>query len=393
MSGSTETPVRAPTELGGLVRCFCLLSLVSCSSDPASPADDGGAAGAPDVAAGGEQGGSPAMAGASGSAIGGSAGGIAEGGSAGMGGSAVASPPTHRIAATEYGTCALDAEGNIQCWGAAPGVWEVPSGAFVELFGGGDKICGVREDRTFACFSNPVGTPGPIDYAPEGNVRELAMHRLGLCAIDEGGNTLCGVAVPENADLTPPAGQQFEHISVGVYFACGLLAVDGSVVCWGNPTTTPDDGCEPSMGRLDAPAGAFSSLSSGPASTCAVSPQGTLTCWGSGDAADERTEACGNFKQSVPPDGAFRSVSANSNHSCGVKANGEIACWGAGTTDECTLDVSSNCRQSRPPAGTFEQVVTGRNHSCAMTADRKVQCWGFNGDPVDGRLDPPAVFQ
>ena len=41
----------------------------------------------------------------------------------------------------------------------------------------------------------------------------------------------------------------------------------------------------------------------------------------------------------------------------------------------------------------FEQIVTGCKPSGAMTVDRKVQCWGYGGDPLDGRLKPPAVFQ
>lgn len=384
---------RAP--LGGWGYCVLLAGLSSCGGDPSGHADAGGTAGSSDAgpASGGDFGGSAGKQSGGGN---GGTGALTGNGGAGSGAAGKAGSgalPAHAIAASEYGTCALDANGQIQCWGAAPGVWEIPDAAFVELFGGGDNICGVRADRTYACFSNPVGMPGSIDYAPDAKVRELAMHRGGLCVLDEAGDTLCGLALPDKADLTAPAGQQFEHISMGIYFACGLLAVDGSAVCWGNPRSVPEVGCEASTGRLDAPEGAFTSLSSGPGATCAVTDQGTVLCWGSGDAADPRTEACGNFGQSVPPDGTFSLVSANSNHSCGVKTDGQVACWGAGTTDECTLDVNRNCRQSLPPAGAFEQVVTGRNHSCAMTADRKVQCWGFNGDPPDGRLEPPAVFQ
>ena len=334
----------------------------------------------------------------------GGVGGVSDAGapSAGVEAGGTGALPPFAIVATNYGACALDDAGAIHCWGATPGEWQVPAGAFVELRSGDAWVCAIRADRSYECFAEPVGESGALDFAPDAAASDLAVAGSYVCVINAAGEMTCGRSAFNTMDITPPAGKQFEHVSVGAGFVCATLAVDQSVQCWG---FAGEDAAEcqntPAAGQLAAPTGAFVSLSGYGYATCALNAQGKVTCWGAGEAADDAAATCAglpyNFGQAAPADGKFRSVNVGWNHSCGVKTDGTLACWGTGTADECTLDANDNCRQSFPPAGQFEQVASGFLHSCAITADRKVKCWGYDGGGTalspGGRTEPPAVFQ
>src|SRR5690606_18944468 len=151
----------------------------------------------------------------------------------------------------------------------------------------------------------------------------------------------------------------------------------------------------PAAGQLEAPAGAFQQVATGLYSSCAVSTDGELVCWGAGEPEDDPDQLCRggmfNFGQSAPPEGVYRSVSVGRAYACAVREEGTIACWGVGTTDECS---GVECAQASPPDGVFEQVAAGLVHTCAMRADRTVQCWGYPGPGGgDGRTNPPSEFQ
>ncbi len=340
---------------------------------------------------GGSSGSASGAAGVSGSAGDGASAG--DGGSAGNGGPAAGDIV---IAATARGTCALDASGEIACWGLArlaPGGWQIPAGSFVSLVSSSDVVCAIRADRSFTCFPEPIGT-ADLSYVPNRTVRELALGRGAVCGTDEEARPFCAWSAPQ-FDLTVPEGERFRAISVGTQFACGLRESDASILCWGSPGT---EGCvwAPISGQLDAPGGEFIGLSSHQFASCALDAGGTIQCWGAGDAMDDpAAEHCDsriNFGQSVPPDETFRSVVVGANHSCGVREDGSVACWGAGTDAASDCPDGFECGQSLTPSGAFMQVAVGGLHTCAMREDRTVSCWGWDGDG-DGRTTPPQAFQ
>ena len=312
----------------------------------------------------------------------------------GQGGSASALS-AHALAATPHGACALDDAGKIACWGLAPEVWDIPSGTFVELYSGRANygtVCAVRSDRTTACFPEPFGTPGMDDY-PAVPVKSLAVGLGVICGVDTSDNVFCNAATSA-LELVPPDGEAFTTLSVGNQFGCGIRTSDRTITCW----SADDFGmCDysPPDNQLDAPAGAFKDISSSAFTTCAVADDGSVKCWGLGEADDDPNSgtcfAAYNLGQANPPSGSFRAVAVGNHHTCAVGKDGTLACWGAGTTVDCADD-DINCGQSLPPSGTFEQVSVGLYHSCAMRADRTVACWGYDGDG-DGRTTPPDAFQ
>ncbi len=393
MKRSRRTPF-APDHL-----CwFIVLIQVACGGSEA-PAE--GSAGGTHV----DSGGSPGSGGVGGSAGGGGGtssggfGGTPSSGGAGTGGSgAPTALPPRAIVGTRRGMCALDESGAIHCWGSSslrPEGWQVPPGPFAALFGSFEMVCGVRQDGLASCFWEPLGTDSPIDHVPEQPVQTLAITRGVICGIDLAGDTFCNWSVP--VGITVPSGERFKDISTGPHFGCGIREADGSILCWGSPGVAEDCSISPDEGQLNAPHGSFVSLHSrGAYSTCAIAEDGSVACWGAGEANDDPTrlfcEVPVNFGQSVPPSGTFRSVTVGTYHSCGIRTDGTVACWGAGTHANDCANGGQDCGQSLPPPGQFEQVALGDLFTCGMKADRTIECWGWDGDG-DGRTVPPEVFR
>jgi Regulator of chromosome condensation (RCC1) repeat len=293
----------------------------------------------------------------------------------------------HALAVTSMGACALTRDGTLLCWGYGGLPWTLPSGPFSAIYGGGETVCAVRSDGSASCFGDPYYDsydPQPVSR----NVTSVAVATGAVCGLDQAGQAFCDTS--EYLPQSPPQGEEFLTLSIGIQFGCGIRSSDQSIACWAGAGLGNCDHSPPA-GQLDAPAGAFTALASGAFSTCAIATDKTLHCWGLGTDADPSTISCfepWNAGQSLPPTGQFRAIAVSISHACAIRDDGTLACWGAGTADKCGGGI--DCRQSRPPTGTFEEVGLGFYHSCAVTTARKVVCWGFD---QAGLLDPPAELQ
>lgn len=371
---------------------------------PAAPrAGNSGDAGEPGVG-GAVSGGSSGSAGEAGKPAGGSPNAAGMGGagnasgrgpSAGAGGTA-GMPSTlspHALAATPHGACALDDGGFIDCWGLESETWDIPQGSFTALYSGradAGTVCAVRSDGVVTCFAEPFGTPS-TDYYPDVPVKTLAIGAGVICGVDTSDRPFCNAA-NDALMLEPPPGEHFEALSVGNQFGCGIRPSDRSIVCWSADMFGSCD-YSPPDNQLESPPGSFADISSGAFSSCAVAIDGSVKCWGLGEAADDPSSdecfASQAVGQADPPSGHFRALVAGKYHTCAIRADGTLGCWGAGETNVCGND-DIDCGQSLPPEGQFEQVSVGLVHSCAMRADRTVTCWGYDGE---GRTTPPEQFR
>ena len=95
-------------------------------------------------------------------------------------------------------------------------------------------------------------------------------------------------------------------------------------------------------------------MTAGSGHSCGLRTNATIACWG--DWRDGRLDA---------PDGTFTAISTAGNHSCALRTNATIACWGANKSG-----------QTDAPAGTYIAVAAGLRHSCALRGDHTVTCWG-----------------
>ncbi len=110
------------------------------------------------------------------------------------------------------------------------------------------------------------------------------------------------------SDATPSS----PAISSGVGHSCAITT-DGTATCWGANA----------WGQADAPEGQFSAIAAGNISSCAITTAGAATCWG-----DE------GFSQLDAPEGQFSAISAGGGHSCSIRVDGTITCWGSNSRGE-----------------------------------------------------------
>ena len=242
--------------------------------------------------------------------------------------------------------CNVRPGGTLDC--SAPGLL-LPTGVFSQVSVAAAHGCGLRLDRTAACWgSNLFGEA----TAPNGSFFELGTAYEQSCGRRTDGTLVCWGDAREGQASTPPGA--FSQLSVGDYHSCALRA-DGTVACWGLAAS----------GAASPPAGTFSRISAGTNHTCGVKTDRTLACWGSdtGGAAS-------------PPPGAFVDVNAGFGFSCALKTDDSVICWGANT-------------QASP--GAFARLV--EHAPCALDFSQRLWCWGSARvwQPFDESPPPPSL--
>ncbi len=340
-----------------------LAALVGCSNKPPSHADGGA--------------GSDAGAGQAGSSDGAGTGGMVSEGGAASGGSGtvdVVSGSARRLAlGTEYG-CALDTTDAVVCWGSPTlddGQTKPPKGPFKHVRGYGSSNCAFGEGHDFECWGAPFG------YAKGSKATDIGISTRHGCILGTDGTIACA-GDTTRPEAMPPTGT-FRAVAAAPGRSCAIKP-DGTLTCWG---------ISGADGHLDAPAGKYSKLALGEFNECAIREgDGQVVCWGAGKDGDPNgADPQGNYwGQSIPPAGAFADICAGLFHTCGIRADGTLACWGRGTqTNNC--QTTGECGQAAPPAGTFWEVDCGATHTCAVAQDGSVSCWGSNSSD---RATPPA---
>lgn len=154
------------------------------------------------------------------------------------------------------------------------------------------------------------------------------------------------------------------------------------------------------------------SLEAGSVTTCGLTAEQELYCWGDrmGTIVPvDSTANCPSFTACYPrptlvPTGLeFRQISMDvgffPGHICGLTA-GEVFCWGKMlVTSDFSISVGSNPTRVTL-ATSIEAVTTGMTHDCALATSGDIYCWGdydFNvrgtGGPVehDWNLIPNLV--
>ncbi|MBC7710727.1 MAG: Ig-like domain repeat protein [Rhizobacter sp.] len=296
--------------------------------------------------------------------------------------------PVVAISAGSSQTCALLANGALQCWGA-----------------------GRLGDGTTTNRSVPTTVLGLA-----GSVVKVSVGSSHICAVLMGGSLQCwgrngngqlgdGTTTERLLPNTVPGLSAVATISASGSSTCAVLA-DGSLRCWGygasgklgngvesNATLTPQAVVGLAAGVTDVAVGG--------SHVCAMTQGGSVRCWGSNSNGQL---GLGTFSlQLVPTDvlainSGTVAVVAGGNHACALDTAGVVKCWGDRSSGQVGDGVTGPSPQRTPVAvstmaAMVGQLSAGNTSTCVATSTGSAKCWGQNyyGELGDGTTTSRAV--
>ena len=316
--------------------------------------------------------------------------------------------PLANAVAIEVGdshACAQKDSGEVLCWGSNnhgqlgndgtsnsdyPSIVIDGDGSNTPLFGisqislGVSYTCALKNDGGVLCWG--AGSSGQLG---NGNINSSGYP---IVVIDGSGISLSGIS----------------QISSGRSHACALKS-DGRVLCWGaggsgrlgNGTTSSSyhpifvvDGDGNSTHLSD-----IVQITGGEYHTCALTNNGGVLCWGSGNSGQLGNGTTSSSYHPVvvidgdgssTPTSGISQISAGSFHTCALKDDGKVLCWGTEVSGRLGAYSSPhgvghpviviNRGGSNTPLSGIDQIRSGGAHTCALKNDGRVLCWGHGSD-------------
>ena len=257
--------------------------------------------------------------------------------------------------------------------------------------------------------SSPAGALGAVDRVAAGDAHTCAIADDGdvWCWGDNSFGQLGNSAFPSGDSPVPArtsgfgAGRSATQIAAGANHTC-VRANDGTVWCWGsggfnqlsNGGTSNSDPVQVSLGiGITA-----SRIFAGGNTTCALTSDSKLTCWGrnnKGQIGNGATQASGGVTPTavtgIPGSFTVADVEVGDQHVCAVAAGGSaVYCWGydnkgqLGTVSDGSVDKSTPT-QTDSVGGTARSISAGVQFTCATLTDNSASCWGNNANGQLGR--------
>ena len=117
-------------------------------------------------------------------------------------------------------TCGVDGGGKVHCWGADDhGQASPPDGTFASVSAGGRFSCGLRESGAVECWGDIEVDELTARILGDFNANEVSAGASHACAL-LGSTEWCWGDL--EGDLFAPDGIEFESISAGDGFTCGI---------------------------------------------------------------------------------------------------------------------------------------------------------------------------
>jgi alpha-tubulin suppressor-like RCC1 family protein len=287
------------------------------------------------------------------------------------------SRPGFKLASVSAGddvACGLDASGKAYCWGDN-NYGQLGIGNFGNAGGDAEK-------------TRPTPVTGGLSFA-----KIYAATASAACGLTSAGKAYCwgegsalgdGTSTKSAAPVAVAFNEPFTELSVGSAL-CGLTSA-GVAYCWdgangflGNGTY--DTGTVPT---LVSGGHTFRSLSSWQYTTCGVTPDGEIYCWGANDHGmlGDGTSEFRREPVKVVSKLTFDSVAVGAGFTCGLVADGTAYCWGTNLVGKLGLGTSDFDDHFSPTAVSgsvkFVSLRTGAG-ACGIDANGAAHCWSYAG--------------
>jgi alpha-tubulin suppressor-like RCC1 family protein len=331
------------------------------------------------------------------------------------------------VAAGQFSTCALNSIGEVYCWGTelvgqlgngiepttdytnfsihSPSLVQLPentSAVSISASTGNNHRCAILNNSDTVCWgSNNWGQlgDGTACYVSGGEGYELPGYNTGICSDSPGDGDDSGKFTPVIVQF--PDNKSAISISTGNQFTCAVMT-DNSLYCWGK-----NDLLQLGQGNSNTVNGiptlvslpgdrTVASVAAGGDSTCALSMDHNVYCWGAGGSGQLGDGS--NDSNSVPglvtlEEGEIPiSITAGNTFYCILLDTGAAKCWGSnwhgGLGDGGALDMGGNAIDKQLPTNvsgnhSFIGIEAGLQNTCAIKANGSAYCWGR---PFDGAL-------
>lgn len=263
-----------------------------------------------------------------------------------------------------------------------------------------------------------VGGPPPAGATPPPSATVAGWGSGSKGELGNGGNTSSNVPVAATGGAL--TGKSITQVAAGRLHTCALTT-DGIVACWGdNVAGQLGNGGNVNSNlpvAVDVAAGSalfgksVASISAYLATTCAVTTEGRVVCWGdnsSGQLGDgtrtsaNRPVAVSTGIESALINRVVTSVAVGGHHACALTESAKIACWGSNGLGQAGVEKYWDALTgwvNFVPTPTFIYssdkylgVSAGLGHTCAVTDGNVAQCWGWgsSGQLGDGVWDKQA---
>jgi len=282
--------------------------------------------------------------------------------------------PAVSVVAAAWSTCALLADATVWCWGeinansATPQLVAGAQGA-ISIAAGGGTACALLSSGSVRCW-------GANEYGQLGNGTSGAQ------------NVSTPVQVSGLDDAT--------DVYVGLWMSCAVRA-NGTAECWGfnddgelgNGSMTDSATPVSVSGLSNIIALAPGAMNNGPdyGYGCALLAGGAVQCWGGNTACELGTGAPSSTPSLTPVavsglTGA-EAIGTGWGQTCAVLPQGSVSCWGKDVEDGVGAISSSNYTYTPAPVvvpgvSGAVAVAGGEGFTCVLLGDDSVACWGIN---------------
>jgi alpha-tubulin suppressor-like RCC1 family protein len=233
--------------------------------------------------------------------------------------------------------------------------------------------------------------------ATTGRAGDTLHTALRVRAEDRFGNPVSGIAVT----WTPAAGSGSVVPGTSVTDASGIAVAKWVLGGSGGAVQVTASAGGQSLVIQGGVVVNYSSVSAGGRSTCGISTDNVMLCWGyngEGQLGLGQSAGSGPLFALPQPTGTagghtFRQASVNLYHGCGITLASVGYCWGVnhdGRLGDNTIIAKNAPVQLFSPVS-LRMLAVSRNHSCGLSLGDRIFCWGYALDGQTGTGAPPPA--